>query len=156
MLKSLVAAAVLFCAGLASAVDVGDQSLCIKLPHLDGSSACINEGNKEFVLVEFSSVFCIACQVNVPMIQNLAREIGGNTYTRFVYSNTSEVSEEFVRDYNIRLPFAIDSDQVSFDAYNIQKLPTMMLVDSTGKVVYVHKGALDHASLDEIRAITGN
>jgi hypothetical protein len=164
MKKSTVAALVfslvgLFSSGLQNAradeqggIGVGDQAPCVSLRDIQPDSTEITQcirtrpANVPFLLLEFSSVMCSACQDNLPVLSKLAGEVHATAATRMILIDRSE---SLIRDYLkntpkslIHFPASLDMERKAKKAYGIFATPTLFILDQSNRVIYKHVGTL--------------
>lgn len=159
LLSSLIS---LVAAGNIFALEVGDMAPCVFLENLNPngtkSDTCIREreGDQKYTLLEFFSIYCGACQVNLPKINRLGHELSTTTKTRFIAidRNSTMVTAYIDRNPLIsEFTVALDSERNAKRAYEIFQTPTMFILDDTNRIIYKHIGVLSESSISEIREL---
>jgi len=167
-MKSFLFALPIFFFGTLQAValDVGQTGPCVVLNDIqpDGQEIqeCIRtrDASQKFTLIEFFSIACDDCQVNLPIVSDLTPAIVATTKTRLVATDTDEAA---VRTYLkekgaalIQMPVALDSLKQAVRAYDVLVTPTMFLLDSHNQIIFKHEGILTDVELAQIKQLTGN
>lgn len=126
---------------LRSLVGPGEPAPPFTLEDLDGKTAAFRAGNGKPSLIVFWTVFCPLCRELTPAVNEIARRhratirlasinLDGKRFTNAVHS--------FVKENGITYPVLLDSLRGDFfiasDPYGVEKTPTAVLVDASGKV----------------------
>jgi len=125
-----------------------------RLAALDGGEISPRDFDGEVVLVDFWATWCGPCHKQADILEEIYADVRGNG-VQFLAVNLGEDLEtvrEFVADDPYPYPVLLDpEDQLSYD-FGIYGLPTVMVVDTQGKVSYFEIGILDkRAVLAELR-----
>ncbi|MEL7059216.1 MAG: TlpA disulfide reductase family protein [Acidobacteriota bacterium] len=124
-----------------------------RLPTLDGESL----GPPDFVgkpmVLDLWASWCVPCRAQAAELARLQSELGDEVQILGV--NIGE-SEDIVRGdlerHPVAWPTVLDRDQTLMRRYRASGLPTVLVVDVTGRVRFVRTGVTDAAILrDEIR-----
>jgi thiol-disulfide isomerase/thioredoxin len=122
-------------------VGPGEPAPPFTLEDLDGKTAAFRAGNGKPSLIVFWTVFCPLCRELTPAVNEIARRhratirfasinLDGKRFTNAVHS--------FVKENGITYPVLLDSLRGDFfiasDPYGVEKTPTAVLVDASGKV----------------------
>jgi predicted transcriptional regulator len=59
--------------------------------------------------------------------------------------------QAFLKENGLRFPVAIDDGSASA-AFSVSRLPTMLLLDRAGQVIWIHVGALTQSGEHALRA----
>ena len=132
-------------AGQASSFPTPD----FRLPSLDGSAISPADYRGNVVVVDFWATWCGPCRLQAKVLEDLKAEVGDDV--QFLAVDIGE-DEQTVRNYAAKRPFPypvlLDSKDSLSAPYKIYGLPTVMVVDPAGKVVFHQTGV---TSLDELR-----
>lgn len=141
-------------------LDVGEQAPCVVLDQQTVSGelveGCIRDTIDEkqaYTLIEFFSIFCGACNVNLPKVTGLHETLSGKLQIRLV---SLDRNIEYVQDYIvkhsdlIKFLLAFDNERRASRAYGIDATPTTFILDKNFNVVYKHVGVFSESDLKEI------
>lgn len=128
------------------------------LQTLAGDSVSLAEYRGKVVLVNFWGTWCEPCKREMPALQAANERysdqglaiIGVNlTDDEIVQGVTEEQVRQFVAQYNLTYPIALDRDGSVTNAFRVFPLPTSFFIDAQGHIRYVHVGEL---TLDDVTA----
>lgn len=127
----------------------------IVLPLLGGGTAALPQG--KVTVVDFWATWCAPCRASMPRVQSLWQQYRANGVE--LYSvDTDDASpyrepdvREFLLQNKLTFPVVLD-DGTAESAFSVASLPTMLLLDRGGKVVWSHVGALTAQRESDLRA----
>ena len=99
------------------------------------------------VFLEFFSPFCPHCRNMMPVVEQLYEKYGGKAAFILV-SYGEEGLKEVKESYNVRATMLVDPDGGVFAEYNIQYVPTFLILDRDHRIVWAHVGELDIGALE--------
>jgi peroxiredoxin len=96
------------------------------------------------VLLDFWATWCAPCKLTMPHVQALADEYGDRGLQVVTISedhpNQHGKIDPFFEDAGLRLPVLLDSQRKVGAKYQVQMLPTSVLIDARGGIVARHVG----------------
>jgi thiol-disulfide isomerase/thioredoxin len=104
------------------------------------------------VLLDFWATWCPPCQVELPIINGLATRFK-NTGLVVVGVNTSDepgLAAALIARRAIGFPIVFDQGNDIAQKYNVDNLPTLVLVSKEGKIVAVRHGVTSDAELERL------
>jgi len=119
----------------------GENAPAFTLKDIDGKSISFRPSGKTASLIVFWSAFCPLCRELTPSLNDLSRRHAASI--RIVSVNLdgkrfSHSIKSFVKDYAVSYPVLLDDIRGDFfiasDPYGVEKTPTAVLVDASGKV----------------------
>ncbi len=138
MHKPLLAALLLAAAVAAHATPAPDFTLRT----LDGAPLRLAEQRGQVVLVNFWASWCAPCKLEMPHLNRLAhkyRDTGVVLLAVNVDDDPQKAAAE-AKKLGISFPVLLDTAKTASRAYQLQAMPTTVLVDRDGKVRHVHLG----------------
>ena len=109
-----------------------------------GDNVKLSELRGEVVLINFWASWCGPCREEMPALNDI--------YLKFrdkgLHLLGVNVEEEFekgkvmVRDLKVVFPILLDSDNAVSKKYNVDAMPSTVLVDTDGKIRFIHQGYL--------------
>ena len=127
----------------------------VALPLLGGGKSAIQHG--KVTMVDFWATWCAPCRASMPRVQKIWQEYEPKGVALFSVDTDdaspdreSQVSEFLLQN---RLTFPVVLDDGSAErAFAVASLPTMLLLDKDGTVVWSHVGALNASGEGQLRA----
>lgn len=124
------------------------------LPLLGGGSAPLPQDR--VTMVDFWATWCAPCRASMPRVQKVWQEYHGAGLE--IYSvDTDDPGpdrdpqvREFLVQNGLTFPVVLD-DGTAERAFSVANLPTLLLLDRQGKVVWSHIGALNAEGDVELR-----
>ncbi len=115
------------------------------LKDIDGKRTSLSElkGDKLTVL-DFWATWCKPCAKSIPEIQKLSERYASEGVVFIGVNedsprNTTKV-KPFVRSMGVTYPILLDSEQKLMKAFLVQGLPTLIILNDKGEIVYTHQG----------------
>ncbi len=130
------------------ALDVGDEAAAFVLPGLDKSyvySKNIFNG-ENWVLLDFFATWCEPCKEKLPYIEELFMKYKDKGYVSYLVATDKEgtsVLKPFFQERPTIIPILVDRYSVMAEKYGVLNLPTLILVNPEGKIVYRLEGKSD-------------
>lgn len=119
-----------------------------RLPTLDGGTSSPADYLGKVVVVDFWATWCGPCRLQAKVLEDLRAEVGDDV--QFLAVDIGE-DEKTVRNYVAKRPFPypvlLDSSDSLSAPYNIYGLPTVMVINPAGQVVFHQTGVTDLAEL---------
>jgi len=118
-----------------------------KQPPGDEQISTLSEFNGKYVLINFWTTWCPPCRAEMPELNQLYLDYGRQN-VEFLFINltsaeksTAEV-ENFLVNNNYAMPVYLDQRGEVADAYHVSAIPTTVIIDPTGQVVYNAAGQI--------------
>ena len=126
----------------AGAVGVQDQAPDFTLKSLEGSNLRLDEFRGQVVLINFWASWCGPCRQEMPLLDRLHHryEDTGFAVLGVNVEGKAGPAQEIVDKTNVTFPILIDDGQKVSEMYNLQAMPSTVVVDRDGVVRYIHLG----------------
>ena len=125
-----------------------------EMPDRSGASRTLVEHRGKVVLLNFWASWCLPCEVEMPALDSLQRELTGERFA-FVALNADadrKAAERFLDRHGLRFPVAFGGPDLR-STYHYPGLPYTLLVDAEGRLIRRWIGQLSGADLRVIRAL---
>lgn len=108
------------------------------------------------VVLDFWATWCGPCAMQAPILDRIARryEKQGLVVLGVNVDDPPEVARSYAAKKKLSYPIVIDASRASSQRYDVDKLPSLVVIDREGRVVKYLTGVVDEASLDEVIAAT--
>ncbi len=124
---------------------IGEQAPDFSLRDVDNRAVSLSDYAGKVVLLNFWATWCQPCQVEMPQLDKLQRELGDKGLVVLAISTDDARSASTVKPlvkrngYTFRV--LLDKETKVVSMYNPAKtLPYSVLVDREGRIAYVHMG----------------
>ncbi len=127
----------------------GDQAPNFELVGLNGETYRLSDFNGEGVFLNFWGTWCEPCKREMPAMDRqyeVFKDQGVNLLTINIAQSEFEV-EKFLNNLGVDFPTAIDKTKSVMTAYNIQPLPTTILISPDGKVENIITGEMSESDI---------
>jgi peroxiredoxin len=114
------------------------------LTTLDGSTAKLSDQKGKVVVLDFWATWCPPCIKALPHVQKLSadKELADKGLVVWAVNagEPKAKAEAFLKKNNYTFAVPLDTDNATLKAYEIQGIPTQIVVGRDGKVVHVGVG----------------
>jgi peroxiredoxin len=138
---------------------VGRDAPAVELALVDGGNFRLaDHKGKDIVLLDFWATWCGPCRMSMPVLDKVAKAFA-NRGVKVITVNSSddpEAIKAFREQMDISLPVVLDVSGKVSNAYNVEKIPHMVVINKAGKVQKVHLGAdpsLEVSLTEELNAM---
>jgi thiol-disulfide isomerase/thioredoxin len=127
-----------------------------RLKTMDGRNLGPRDFPGQVVLVDFWATWCGPCQIQARILESLHGDLKGKV--QFLAANVGE-DEATVKSFLQKKPFPypvlLDPDDTVSSTLGVVALPTLMIVDKKGKILYIEPGVADGPTLRQVLAKAG-
>ncbi|EYF05947.1 TlpA family protein disulfide reductase [Chondromyces apiculatus] len=122
----------------------GDPGARMQLRDLQGQA----------VILDFWASWCGPCGIQAPILERIARryENKGLVVLGINVDDPSAVARQYAAHKGLSYPILLDEARDASAQYDVDKLPTLVVLDKEGKVAAYLTAIVDEASLDAIIA----
>ncbi|MBW2497332.1 MAG: TlpA family protein disulfide reductase [Deltaproteobacteria bacterium] len=144
----------LACLDLDSGAGQGPRSVApaFSLPALDGREIGLAAQLGKIVIVDFWATWCTPCEAQMPVLDALWEDEGGDGLEVIGVSVDTIAAPEieaWVAERGFRYPIVLGDQELAM-RYGVIGFPTLFIIDPAGKIHTRHTGVLDRPELDEI------
>ncbi|MEM9622319.1 MAG: TlpA disulfide reductase family protein [Pseudomonadota bacterium] len=126
----------------ASSVKVSEAAPDFTLKTLTGPNLRLEEYRGQVVLINFWASWCGPCRQEMPVLDRLHQRYEDTGFAVLGVNVEGEVkpAKEIVDKTNVTFPVLIDEGQAVSELYDLEAMPSTVVVDRDGLVRYVHLG----------------
>jgi len=117
----------------------------IALTSDSGTSVRVTDFKGRVVLLDFWASWCVPCRKSFPEIDRLSREFA-NRGLQVIAVNVDEQrkkADAFLAQFPHTMTIAYDPKGVAAAAFDLQGMPSSLIVDRSGRVRFTHMGYTD-------------
>ena len=128
--------------GTVQAVSVEDEAPDFTLETLSGPNLRLQEYRGQVVLINFWASWCGPCRQEMPILDRLHQryEDAGFAVLGVNVEGKRGPAEKIAKKSKVTFPVLIDKGQAVSKQYELEAMPSTVVVDRNGKVRYIHRG----------------
>lgn len=129
-------------AAQAKAVEVDTEAPDFTLEALSGPNLRLQEYRGDVVLINFWASWCGPCRQEMPILDRLHQRYqeAGFTVLGVNVEGKRKPAEKVINKSKVTFPVLIDSGQKVSETYDLEAMPTTVVVGRNGQVRYIHRG----------------
>jgi thiol-disulfide isomerase/thioredoxin len=121
---------------------VGQRAANFTLKTFAGEKVSLSDQRGKVVLLDFWASWCAPCKEEMPFLDLLQKTYGGEDFVVLAINidNHPRNAVEFLKRYSIKLTSLWDENKQVVAAYNIETMPSSILIDQEGWIRAIHSG----------------
>ncbi|HET7795492.1 MAG TPA: TlpA disulfide reductase family protein [Rhizobacter sp.] len=129
----------------AAATAVGTVAPDFTLRSLSGPNLRLQELRGQVVLVNFWATWCGPCRKEMPHLNRIADKYKSSGLVLLGVNIDDDVrnAADVAAKLGVRFPVLLDTDKKVSRLYDLNSMPSTLVIDRSGKVRYVHRGYQD-------------
>ncbi len=135
----------------AAALEVGTSAPEFELATQDGKTVRLSNLKGKIVYLDFWASWCGPCRASFPWMNDMQAKYGaqGLQVVGVNLDATPEDARKFLAQVPASFQIAYDPKGATPRAYGVKGMPTSLLIDRDGKVIFQHMG-FNHGKRDEL------
>ena len=140
-----------------SPLTVGQPPPPVALNDLQGVAHTLEGHKGKVVLVDFWASWCVPCRAELPKLVELQQELAeeGLLVLAINVDERAKDRDKYLTKHPLELTVLDDSAQATVASYQVQKMPTSVLVDQEGNIAAVHYGFTAEQYEELVRQVKG-
>lgn len=112
------------------------------LKSAQGSNIRLSEYRGQVVLINFWASWCGPCRQEMPHLDELQKKYEALGFTVFGVNveQDRKMADQVLRDIPVTFPILFDEHNTVSELYDIDAMPTTVLVDRSGDIRFLHRG----------------
>jgi thiol-disulfide isomerase/thioredoxin len=138
------------------AAGVGSSMPAYKTAMLDGGTFDVGRERGNVVLLNVWATWCGPCRYEIPALEKLHQKYstrGFKVVGISIDEGEAQPVKEFVSKNAMRYPIALDPDGKVANMFQTTVIPTSVLIDRKGKIIWKKYGAIDENEEPLMKAI---
>ena len=118
------------------------------LRELNGNVAGLSGYRGKIVLLNFWATWCGPCRDEMPSMEQLSRNFGGQGLTVVAINQRENAAlvARFMKTHNLNFSTLLDADGRVAASYRVYGIPVSYVIDSDGRAIGMKSGSMDWAS----------
>jgi peroxiredoxin len=107
-----------------------------------GKNLKLSEYRGQVVMINFWATWCAPCRQELPQLNRLHERYQRDGFVLLGVSvdDNPKAAQEMVNRLGVRFPVLFDAAKQVSDRYDIDAMPSTLLIDRSGAVRYLHRG----------------
>jgi peroxiredoxin len=121
------------------------------LPCAGGGQLSLSQFRGKFVLLDFWATWCVPCHKQRSDLEKVLRKYKGSDLVVLGLNNESmETTEAFIKKHSPIYPLLVDTRGSLASLYRANILPTLVLLDRSGRIVFKREGRLTYEQIEQL------
>jgi peroxiredoxin len=128
-----------------AALDIGQLAPDFTLKSTQGENVNLSEQRGQIIVVNFWASWCGPCRKEMPMLESLHNKYNnlGVSVWGINVEQENQAGKDFLADLNLSFPIFFDSSNKIAANYQVEAMPTTVIIDRNGQVRHVFRGYKD-------------
>jgi peroxiredoxin len=128
-----------------AATAVGSPAPDFTLRVLDGPNLRLQEQRGKVVLVNFWATWCGPCRKEMPHLNRIADKYrsSGLVLLGINVDDDARNAADLAAKLGVKFPVLFDTDKKVSKLYDLNSMPSTLVIDRNGRVRYLHRGYQD-------------
>ena len=120
-----------------------------------GGAVSLSGYRGNWVLLNFWATWCVPCREEMPSMELLSRNFGGQGFTILAVNQKENAAQvmKYMKTHGLNFSAPLDMDGRVHAAYRVDGIPVSYLIDGGGNAIGMKSGARDWASHDVVEVI---
>jgi peroxiredoxin len=107
------------------------------LRDLSGKNVSLKSYQGKTVMLAFFTTWCPTCREEIPQLVSIYRNLNRKNFEMLAVNikESSSIVTSFANENRIPFPVLLDNGETA-NAYHVRYIPTIFIVDKTGKIVF--------------------
>jgi peroxiredoxin len=142
LLTNSLLASLFFIATSVNALELGQPAPDFTLKSMAGTNLKLTEQRGKIIVINFWASWCGPCRKEMPVLQKFYdkyQDLGVSVWGVNV-EQENQAGRDFLADLNLSFPILFDASNTISAMYQVEAMPTTVIVDRDGLVRYAFKG----------------
>ncbi|MBU2870788.1 TlpA family protein disulfide reductase [Colwellia sp. E2M01] len=135
-------ASIIFIASNVNALEMSKPAPDFTLKSLSGENLKLTEQRGKIIVLNFWASWCGPCRVEMPVLQDFYtkyQDLGVSVWGVNV-EQENQAGRDFLKGLDLSFPILFDSSNSISDVYDVEAMPTTVIIDRDGLVRYIYRG----------------
>lgn len=125
-----------------NALEIGKPAPDFTLKSMKGTNLNLTEQRGNIIVINFWASWCGPCRKEMPILQSFYEkyeDLGVSVWGINV-EQENQAGRDFLADLNLTFPILFDATNTISATYQVEAMPTTVIIDRDGLVRYVYQG----------------
>jgi peroxiredoxin len=107
-----------------------------------GKNLKLSEYRGQVVMINFWASWCAPCRQEMPLLNRIYQQYHKTGFVLFGVNidDNPETARALAQQLGVSFPVLFDADKQVSKRYDVDAMPSTLLIDRNGKVRYIHRG----------------
>jgi len=107
-----------------------------------GENVKLSEHRGKVIMINFWASWCAPCRKEMPHLEELYQRYkdGGFTLLGVNVEEDASAAKDLLKEVRVSFPILFDSDNKVSQMYNVEAMPSTVILDRDGNMRFIHKG----------------
>ena len=143
--KLLARIAIIFSFGFLSLHASADSAPDFTLPSSKGDNVRLAEQRGQVVMLNFWASWCGPCRKEMPLLDAMYQRYSSAGFVLYGVNVEEDNTDakKLLKELGVTFPVLFDTESKASSLYNVDAMPTTVVIDKKGQVRYVNRGYKD-------------
>lgn len=140
--KKILGAAVMLAAGFFAVSASADVAPDFTLPSSTGENVRLAEQRGQVVMLNFWASWCGPCRKEMPLLDEMSKRYSAAGFVLYGVNVEEDNTDakKLIKELGVSFPILYDTESKASSLYNVDAMPTTVLIDKKGEIRFVNRG----------------
>jgi peroxiredoxin len=140
--KKILAVGVIFTAGLLAVNASADPAPDFTLQSSTGENVRLVEQRGQVVMLNFWASWCGPCRKEMPLLDEMSKRYSAAGFVLYGVNVEEDNTDakKLIKELGVSFPILYDTESKASSLYNVDAMPTTVVIDKKGEIRYVNRG----------------
>ncbi|UUA72036.1 TlpA family protein disulfide reductase [Cellvibrio sp. QJXJ] len=128
--------------GLSSLLALAEPAPDFTLPSSSGENVRLAEQRGQVVMLNFWASWCGPCRQEMPLLDEMSKRYSSAGFVLYGVNVEEDNTDakKLIQQLGVTFPILYDAESKASSLYNVDAMPTTVLIDKKGEIRYVNRG----------------
>ena len=140
--KKMATIAAAIALGLSSLVAMAEPAQDFTLPSSSGENVRLAEQRGQVVMLNFWASWCGPCRQEMPLLDEMSKRYSSAGFVLYGVNVEEDNTDakKLIQQLGVTFPILYDAESKASSLYNVDAMPTTVLIDKKGEIRFVNRG----------------
>lgn len=143
--KKIVVLGLMLATGLFALGASADPAPDFTLQSSTGENVRLTEQRGQVVMLNFWASWCGPCRKEMPLLDEMSKRYSAAGFVLYGVNVEEDNTDakKLIKDLGVTFPILYDTESKASSLYNVDAMPTTVVIDKKGEIRYVNRGYKD-------------